>query len=136
MMNKDKVFIDTNIPIYAAGISHPNKESSIKILEDISLGKIYGFTSVEVLQEILYRFQSINLLEKGIEIFDEFSSIVDEVLPINFKILEKAKSIILNTPVINTRDAVHAATINYYNISYIATFDKHFKQIKGINYYI
>lgn len=135
-MNKDKVFIDTNIPIYAAGSSHPNKEPSIKILEGISLGKIYGVTSVEVLQEILYRFQAINLLEKGIEIFDEFSSIVDEVLPINFKILENTKLIILNTPGINTRGAIHAATMNYYNIPYIATFDKHFKQIKGINYYI
>lgn len=135
MMNRDKVFIDTNIPIYAAGSPHSNKEPSIKILENISNGNIYGVTSVEVLQEILYRFQAINLLEKGIEIFDEFSNIVDEVLPINFNIVESAKSIILKTPVINTRDAVHAATIIYYNISYIASFDKHFKNIENIRYY-
>ncbi|MCE5329787.1 type II toxin-antitoxin system VapC family toxin [bacterium] len=134
-MNRDKVFIDTNIPIYAAGSPHSNKEPSIKILENISNGNIYGVTSVEVLQEILYRFQAINLLEKGIEIFDEFSNIVDEVLPINFNIVESAKSIILKTPVINTRDAVHAATIIYYNISYIASFDKHFKNIENIRYY-
>lgn len=135
MMNKDKVFIDTNIPIYAAGSPHSNKEPSIKILEDISGGKIYGVTSVEVLQEILYRFQAINLLEKGIEIFNEFSNIVDEVLPINLNIVENAKSIMLKTPVINTRDAVHAATIIYYNIPYIASFDKHFKNMENIKYY-
>lgn len=134
-MNRDKVFIDTNIPIYAAGSSHSNKERSIKILEDISSGKIYGVTSVEVLQEILYRFQAINLLEKGIEIFDEFSNIVDEILPINLNIVESAKSIMMKTPAINTRDAVHAATIIYYNISFIASFDKHFKNIENIKYY-
>ena len=131
----DRVFIDTNIPMYAAGNEHPNKEPSIKILEKISKGQIFGVTSAEVLQEILHRYQSINMLSSGIEIFEEFSNIVDEILPINFKILETAKNILTGNPGILTRDAIHAATIEYYNIDYIATFDKHFSIFKNIRYY-
>jgi len=131
----DRVFIDTNIPMYAAGNEHPNKEPSIKILEKISKEQIFGVTSAEVLQEILHRYQSINMLSSGIEIFEEFSNIVDEILPINFKILETAKNILSGNSGILTRDAIHAATIEYYNIDYIATFDKHFSIFKNIRYY-
>jgi uncharacterized protein len=131
----ERVFIDTNIPMYAAGSEHPNKEPSRKILEKISKRQIFGITSVEVLQEILHRYQSISMLNSGIEILEEFSNIVDEVLQINFKIIESAKNILLGNSGILTRDAIHAATIEYYNIDYIATFDKHFELFKNIRYY-
>lgn len=131
----DRVFIDTNIPMYAAGSEHPNRQPSQKILEKISKQQIFGVTSTEVLQEILHRYQSINMLSSGIKIFEEFSNIVDEVLQINFKIMENAKNILSGTPAILTHDAIHAATIEYYNIDYIATFDKHFEHFKNIRYY-
>lgn len=135
-MEKKRVFIDTNIPIYASGKDSPFKELSIKILEDVATGKIFGFTSVEVLQEILYRFYEINMPEKGLKLFDEFSNIVDEILPVNFKIIQKARLILEKTRGLNTRDAVHVATIEYYSIEYIATFDKHFKNFKNIRNYL
>ena len=75
------------------------------------------------------------MLSSGIEIFEEFSNIVDEILPINFKILENAKNILSGNSGILTRDAIHVATIEYYNIDYIATFDKHFSIFKNIRYY-
>ena len=65
----DRVFIDANIPVYAAGNEHPNKEPSIRILEKISKGQIFGVTSAEILQEILHRYQSINMLSSGIAVF-------------------------------------------------------------------
>jgi predicted nucleic acid-binding protein len=33
------------------------------------------------------------------------------------------------------RDAVHIATMDYYEISYIATHDRHFKKFKHIRYF-
>lgn len=44
MIKKTKVYIDSNIPMYAAGQKHPNKESSIKILEMVSSGKVIGIS--------------------------------------------------------------------------------------------
>ena len=138
MINKIKVFIDTNIPIYVAGSQHPNKNSSLNILKLVSNGDIIGITSTEVLQEILYRYKAINLLEKGIEVYDYFTQAVDEVLPINFQILNNTRDILENKKYkdVYPRDAIHVATMNYYNIRYIATHDKHFKLFKEIKYYL
>jgi predicted nucleic acid-binding protein len=122
--------------MYAAGREHPNKEPAIKILELISEGKITGITSTEVLQEILYRYQAINLLDKGLEVFDNFSSIVDDILSINLHIINKARKILEDKyGNINPRDAIHVATMDYYEISYIASFDSHFKDFKHIRYF-
>ncbi|GAG65230.1 unnamed protein product, partial [marine sediment metagenome] len=94
MIKKIKVFIDANIPMYAAGQEHPNKVPSIKILESVSEGKIIGVTSTEVLQEILYRYRAINLLKKGLKVFNDFLQIVDDALPINFQIMCETRDIL------------------------------------------
>lgn len=137
MISKYKVFIDSNIPMYAAGKEHENKKPAIEILELVSNGEIIGITSTEVLQEILYRYQAINLLKKGLEVFDNFSSIVEDILSINVHIINKTRKILQEGyDNIFPRDAIHVATMDYYNINYIASFDKHFKQFKNIKYFI
>ncbi len=134
MTGKTRVFVDSNIPMYAAGKEHPNKIPSIKILKLISEGKIIGMTSTEVFQEILYRYQAIDLLDKGLEVFDSFSSIIDETLSINLNIMRETRNILKENN-INARDAVHIATMDYYGISYIVSHDKHFKKFKHIRYF-
>ena len=105
MIKKIKVFIDSNIPMYAAGNEHPNKTQSIEILGSISENKITGITSTEVMQEILYRYSSIGLLEKGLEVFDSFSQIVDDILPVNFDIINGARKML-------GKDSFHRACWN------------------------
>ncbi len=134
MTGKTRIFVDSNIPMYAAGKKHPNKVSSIKVLKLISEGKIIGMTSTEVFQEILYRYQAIDLLDKGLEVFDSFSNIIDEALSINLNIMREARNILKDNNV-NARDAIHIATMDYYGISYIASHDKHFNKFKHIRYF-
>jgi predicted nucleic acid-binding protein len=43
-----KVFVDSNIPRYAAGADHPHKSSSRRFLEQIRAGKLEACTSTEV----------------------------------------------------------------------------------------
>jgi uncharacterized protein len=137
VIKKTKVFIDSNIPMYAAGNEHPNRAPSIKILESVSENKIAGVTSAEVMQEILYRYLSIGMLEKGLEIFDSFSQIVDDILPVNFNIISEARNILGKNTFQNIfpRDAIHVATMDYYGINLIATHDKHFGVFKQIKYF-
>jgi predicted nucleic acid-binding protein len=135
MTKKNRVFIDSNIPMYASGKEHPNKKASIRILELISKGEIIGMTSTEVLQEILYRYHAINILDMGLKVFDSFYNIVDDVLSINLQIMNEAKKILGDSKNIFPRDAVHIATMDHYEISYIATFDKHFRAFRHIRYF-
>ena len=91
-------------------------------------------TSTEVFQEILYRYQAIDLLDKGLEVFDSFSSIIDETLSINLNIMSETRNM-LKANNINARDAVHIATMDYYGVSYVASYDKHFEEFKHIRYF-
>lgn len=134
MTGRTRVFVDSNIPMYASDKEHPNKIPSIKVLELISEGKIIGMTSTEVFQEILYRYQAIELLDKGLEVFDSFSSIIDKTLSVNLNIMREARNILKENN-INVRDVVHIATMDYYGISYIASYDKNFKEFKHIRYF-
>jgi len=120
--------------MYAAGKENPKKVSSIGILESISEGSLIGITSTEVFQEILYRYQAIDLLDKGFEVFDNFYGIIDETLSINPSIMRQARNILENKK-ISTRDAIHVATMDYYDISYIASHDRHFREFKHIRYF-
>ena len=44
------VFIDTNIPMYAAGKAHPAKQPSLELLHRVIEGELEAATDVEVLQ--------------------------------------------------------------------------------------
>ena len=43
------VFIDSDIPMYVAGRTHPNREPSLRFLEKVRSGAVEGVTSTEVL---------------------------------------------------------------------------------------
>ena len=53
------LFIDANLIMYSIGSPHPLREPCKKILEKIKSREILGVTNTEVLQEILYRYFSI-----------------------------------------------------------------------------
>ena len=58
-----KVFVDSNIPMYVAGSAHPNRGPASRFLEG-AVGEDFDLcTSTEVLQEILYRYVSLERLD-------------------------------------------------------------------------
>ena len=67
------IFIDANVPMYAAGRPHPLKEPSAAVLEFIALQPERFFTSAEVLQELMYRYLSLRRWAQGREIFLRFA---------------------------------------------------------------
>ncbi len=137
MINKIKVFIDSNIPMYAIGKTHWHKDTALKILKDAEKGEVFAVSSCEVFREILHRYKKIGKLQIGLKLFDSFYEIIDEVLPINFEIIKSARLILgKNYNIgISLKGCIHYSTMLYYGINYLASFDKHFKNFRGVNYY-
>ena len=50
------VFIDANVPIYASGRKHPNKEPCARVLTMAAEHPWSFVTDAEVLQELLHRY--------------------------------------------------------------------------------
>jgi predicted nucleic acid-binding protein len=127
-----RAFIDSNIPMYAAGGEHPSKQPSVQLLQRIAKGELEAVTDAEVFQEILHRYSAIGRLETGLRLFDAFETVVGEVLPVEFEDVVAARKVLQEIPVIKARDAIHISIMRRHNIALVYSFDKHFDQIEGI----
>lgn len=126
------ILVDSNIPMYLVGAPHPHKVDAQRWVEKLLSERQRLVTDAEVLQEILHRYVALNRLDAIQPAFDSLLGVVDEVLPIDHAILERAKRIILGHVRISARDAIHAAFMEQYRIDRIFTFDSGFDGLPGI----
>ena len=128
-----RTFVDTNIPMYAAGAAHPAKKPCVEFLKNAAEGKIDAATDVEVFQEILHRFTAIGRIRDGFRLFDLFSMVMASVFPIERQDIIAARNILENYPALKARDAIHVAVMVRHGIGRICSYDKHFDSIPGID---
>ena len=126
------VFIDSNIPMYVAGRDHPHRDGAKRLLDRVHTAEVEGCTSTEVLQEILYRYSSLGRLDLARQVYELFVQICPVVLPVTLADTDRAKDLLVTTPGVSARDAVHAAVMINNNIRQIATFDSGFDRVDGI----
>jgi len=85
-----------------------------------------------VLQEILHRYVAINRRHDIQPAFDSLLTVVDEVLPVDRTVVERAKQIVLGYQRLSARDAVHLAVMEQHGIERILTFDSGFDGFPGV----
>ncbi len=64
--------------------------------------------------------------------FDALLGVVDEVLPIDLSIVEKAKAIVLGSVRLSARDTVHLDVMERHGIRKILSFDTGFDGYPGV----
>ena len=127
-----KVFIDSNIPMYVAGSEHPHRDPSRRFLAKVQSGEIEGYTSVEVLQEILYRYSALRRLDLAREVYDIFVQLCPVVFDVTLAETDRARDLLLEVTGISARDAIHAAVMLNRDVEWIASFDGGFDRVPGI----
>jgi len=118
--------------MYLVGAPHPHKSDAQRLLEKLVSDRQRLVTDAEVLQEILHRYVAINRRDAIQPAFDAILGIVDQVLPVDRAVAERAKEIVLGHPQMSARDAVHLAVMEQHNIEQILTFDAGFDGFPGI----
>ena len=131
-MSKSTYFIDTNIFLYSVGRDHALKPGSVAVIHRIRDGDIRAVINTEIIQEILYHFQSIKQLLIGIRLSKDAVSISSRILPVEETDLSRAIELLESYPKIQTRDAFHAATMIHNGIKEIISTDPHFDLIQEI----
>lgn len=121
-------FIDTNIFMYAIGGPHSFREPSQKLIRMIQDDKVKAVINAEVLQEILYRYHSINKSQVGHELFDMLLRTFPIIWPISKEDLVEAKKI-QEKYGIKTRDALHAGTMKRNGVKAIVSYDSDFDSL-------
>ena len=127
------IFIDSNVPMYLVGAPHPHKSDAQRLLERAIREEARLVTDAEVLQEILRRYTAINRIDAIQPAFDALSGVVDSVYPIEREDVERAKEILLGTPRLSARDALHVAVMRRFQITEVMSFDRGFDDLPGIH---
>ena len=131
-MSNPSYFVDTNIFLYSIGRDHPLKPASLNAIHLIRDGQIVAVINTEIIQEILYHFQSVKQLSIGVRLAKDVVSISSRILPVGEMDLSLAIELLETYPKIQTRDAFHAATMIYNGIGEIVSTDPHFDLINEI----
>src|SRR5208282_6789574 len=118
--------------MYLVGVPHPLKIDAQRWLEKLVRERQRLVTDAEVLQEILHRYVAIDRRDAIQPAFDALLAVVDEVLPVNQAIVERAKQIVLAYRHLSARDGIHLAVMQQHGIDHILSFDAGFDGFPGI----
>jgi predicted nucleic acid-binding protein len=128
------VFLDVNIPMYAAGGAHPLKESCAWVMSQVASDQISAAIDVEIIQEVLYRYGALNRFEVAVSMAGSLLDLVPVIYPV--RPADTRLSIDLfakHAPAGATaRDAIHAAVMKQNGITKIISTDEHFDRFEGL----
>jgi predicted nucleic acid-binding protein len=126
------ILVDSNVPMYLVGAPHAHKADAQRLLEKLVSERQRLVADAEVLQEILHRYVAIHRHDAIQPAFNALLGVIDEVLPVDWIAVERAKNIVLGYPGLSARDAVHLAVMENHGIDRIFSFDTGFDQFPGI----
>ena len=72
-----RLFLDANVPTYAAGRDHPLKEPCKEVLLLAARSPRSFFTDAEVLQEMLHRYLALRRWSDGKRVVLDFAALMD-----------------------------------------------------------
>jgi hypothetical protein len=127
------IFVDSNIPMYLVGESHPHKFDAQRMLERAVSTNERLVTDAEVLQEILHHYTAIDRRDAIQPALGSILALVDEVIPITRHDVEAARDIVLQVRGLSARYAIHGAVMHRHGITTIMTFDRGFAGLPGIS---
>ena len=126
------ILVDANVPMYLVGADHPNKVIALRMLERAVTHRERLVTDAEVFQEILHRYVAIGRRDAIQPAFDALNAAVDEVFPIDAKLVERAKDLVLGYSRLSARDAIHVAAMQAHGVNGIMSFDTGFDLVPGL----
>lgn len=133
-MSEYPVFLDVNIPMYAAGGQHPLREACIWIMKSVAEGDLPAVIDVEIVQEILHRYGALERWSIAADMSENLMAIVPLVLPITVEDMALAVELskTYGPKGVKARDIIHAAVMQNNGLSAIISADVHFDKFEGL----
>jgi len=118
--------------IYAAGGPHSLREPCRAALEAAVNRRVSLVTDSEVLQEILYRYSSIERLDIARDVYSAAIQLCDEVLPVTEQTTDRARELLLQYGSLSARDAVHIASMEEGGLRRLLSTDTDFDAVDEV----
>lgn len=129
-----ELFLDVNVPMYAAGKEHPYKEPCAWVMTEIAEGRMEVAIDTEIIQEVLYRYGAIRQWRVGVTMAENLLDIVPKVYRVQLPDIRLTVDLFgqYADKGITARDAIHVAVMQNNGLSEIISTDAHFDLIEGI----
>lgn len=127
-MNDAPLFLDVNVPMYAAGEDHPYKEACAWILSEIANGRLTAVIDAEIIQEILYRYGALREWKVATAMATNVLELVPTVLDVTVEDTKTAVQLFgqYGPQGVKARDVIHAAVMQNNALTTIISTDGHF----------
>jgi predicted nucleic acid-binding protein len=119
-----KVFLDVNVFIDAAGREHPHQMPSARLIHERGAGRLEAVTDADVLQETLSRVWRVQALPDGIALCERILQLVPDILTVSKDDLVLAIRLLGHQPVVEPRDATHAAVMLTHGLTHLYSSDQ------------
>ena len=127
------VFIDANVPIYAAGRDHPYKEPCAQILLMVAEEPRSFVTNAEVLQELMHRYLASGRWSLGRDVLRGFAEVMHGVIePVLSEDVLLAAELADTHAGVSARDLIHAAVMQRLELERIISADTDFDRLEGV----
>lgn len=127
------IFIDANVPIYAAGREHPYREPCIRVLAAVNDNPEAFVTDAEVFQEIMHHYRRTERWDAGQVVVESFAAMMHgRVSPVTIDDVLAAGRLANTHRGLSTRDLLHLAVMHRLDVPRIVTADADFDRAPGI----
>ena len=127
------IFLDANVPMYAAGRAHPLKAPCVDVLTLVAERPRAFVTDAEVLQEILHRYIAQRAWSRGKEVLARVALLMaGRIEPVGARDVEAAALLADHHPDLAGRDLLHVAVMQRLGIAQIVSADHDFERIAGV----
>lgn len=134
-MTANRVYLDSNIPMYAAGRPHPLRRQAVAVLRAVADNRLAAVTGAEAFQEILHRFHHIGAQDRGFVLFDTFYRFMEgHILPTSPRDVMRARQLMEEVPQLDARDAIHLAVMEANGVGTIISADRAFAHVHGVRW--
>ncbi|MBI3186147.1 MAG: type II toxin-antitoxin system VapC family toxin [Myxococcales bacterium] len=127
------IFLDTNVPIYAAGKEHPLKAPCAQVLSLVAEAPQAFVTDAEVLQELLHRYAHSTVWPGGRMVLEAFFTLMrDRIEAVLTEDVAHAVNLVESFPHLSARDLVHLAVMTRVGADRIVSADRAFDALEEI----
>jgi len=133
-VNAKPIFLDVNVPMYAAGQPHRYKIPCSQIMKAIAEERFAVAIDTEIIQEILYRYGALQRWEIAVSMALDVMTLTPTILPVTEEEIQLTVDMFdrYAKKGATARDLIHAAVMKTNDLAEIISVDEHFDMVDGI----
>jgi predicted nucleic acid-binding protein len=127
-------FLDTAVPMYAAGTPHPYRDACQWVMTQIATGGMQVAIDAEVIQGILHRYGALGRHADAVSMAKDLMVLVPRILAITAADMQTAVTLFQQYAPqgVRARDCIHAAVMRNHGLTHIISSDAHFDLVAGL----